>query len=244
MNIAAAPNSIEYPTLKRLLQEDPIFACLSQPDVTTLLKDARRHAFSQGETIFSEGMMADHFFLIVAGEIEVFRATPGGEEKLFGYYRPGQLVELYSMFMKRPVFSLNGRGTQDGIAYSFERNALSAITQKNPGLTRALLQHTSQKAHAYMNQVDFFTGSSAEQRLAAFLLYLSDLQDGTRLKLPCHQKQIGSRLGIRGETVSRTLGRFKMKGFVEQGGGQLQILDRPALEQLLGVEYRNMEMWT
>ncbi|MDK8463311.1 Crp/Fnr family transcriptional regulator [Marinobacter sp. SS13-12] len=244
MNIAAAPNSFEYPTLKRLLQEDPIFACLSKMDVTMLLKDVRRHAFSQGEAIFSEGMVADHFFLIVAGEIEVFRATPGGDEKLFGYYRHGQLVELYSMFMKMPVFSLNGRGTQDGIAYSFERNALSGIAQKNPGLTRALLQHMSQKAHAYMNQVDFFTGSNAEQRLAAFLLYLSDLQDGTRLKLPCHQKQIGSRLGIRGETVSRTLGRFKINGFVEQKGSQLQILNRPALEQLLGVEYRNMEMWT
>lgn len=102
----------------------------------------------------------------------------------------------------------------------------------------------SQKAHAYMNQVDFFTGSNAEQRLAAFLLYLSDLQDGTELTLPCHQKQIGSRLGIRGETVSRAFGRFKIKGIIEQKGSQLQILDRPALEQILGVEYRNLEMWT
>lgn len=189
-------------------------------------------------------MVAKRFFLIVAGEIEVFRATTGGDEKLFGYYRQGQLVELYSMFMKTHVFSLNGRGTQDGIAYSFEEQPLSEIAQKNPALTLALLQHTSQKAHAYMNQVHFFTGSNAEQRLAAFLLYLSDLQDGTRLKLPCHQKQIGYRLGIRGETVSRALGRFKVKGFVEQKDGQLQILDRPALEQLLGVEYRHMEMWT
>lgn len=244
MNIAAAPNSFEYPTLKRLLQGDPIFACLRNKDFSILLKDVRRHAFSQGETIFTEGMAADRFFLIAAGEIEVFRMTPGGDEKLFGYYREGQLVELYSMFMKTPVFSLNGRGTQDGIAYSFDEKALSEIAQKNPRLTQGLLQHMSQKAHAYMNQVDFFTGSNAEQRLAAFLLYLCDLQDGTKLTLPCHQKQIGSRLGMRGETVSRAFGRFKMKGIIEQKSGQLRILDRPALEQLLGVEYRNLEMWT
>ncbi len=244
MNIAAAPNSFEYPTLKRLLQDDPIFACLRNEDFTVLLKDVRRHSFSHGEMIFTEGTAADRFFFIVAGEIEVFRATPAGDEKLFGYYRDGQLVELYSMFMKTPVFSLNGRGTQDGIAYSFDEKALSEIAQKNPGLTRGLLQHMSQKAHAYMNQVDFFTGSNAEQRLAAFLLYLSELQDSTKLTLPCHQKQIGSRLGIRGETVSRAFGRFKERGIIKQKGGQLQILDRPSLEQLLGVEYRNLEMWT
>ena len=68
-------------------------------------------------------------------------------------------------------------------------------------------------------------GMRAEERLAAFLLNLSQ-----RIS----REEIGSYLGLKLETVSRLFSRFQPEGHLQVQGRSIRLLDIATLKQLLG----------
>jgi len=242
MNSQTNPIGFELSTIEGVFKGDPIFSCLRKHERSALLKTAHRHVFEKGDTLLCEGNVTDRFFLIATGELSIFKATPSGDEKLFGYFREGQIVELFSAFLDEPVFALSGRGSQDGIAYSFANATLMKIVEENSLLARRLLKYTSEKVQSFVTQVDFFTSSSATERLAVFLYALSKAQNTSNLTLPCRQKEIASRLGVREETISRILTRFRINKIIDQRNGNTVILDLRALEELIGEQYTRLDI--
>jgi len=78
----------------------------------------------------------------------------------------------------------------------------------------------------------------AEERLAAFLLNLTQrLQargfSSHSLILRMTREEIGSYLGLKLETVSRTFSKFQEEGVLEVRQRQIQVLDPAALKQLV-----------
>ena len=78
----------------------------------------------------------------------------------------------------------------------------------------------------------------AEERLAAFLLNLTQRLQArgfspTALVLRMTREEIGSYLGLKLETVSRTFSKFQDDGVLEVRQRQLRVLDEPALRQLV-----------
>ena len=73
---------------------------------------------------------------------------------------------------------------------------------------------------------------SFDQRLAAFLLEESDLEETPVLKLT-HEK-IANHLGSAREVVTRMLRYFQEEGLVRLARGTVELLDRKGLEALAG----------
>ena len=80
---------------------------------------------------------------------------------------------------------------------------------------------------------------SAEQRLAAFLVNLSQRYSArgyspTEFVLRMTRAEIGSYLGLKLETVSRLFSRFQHEGVMRVQGRSVKFLDLSALARLLG----------
>jgi CRP/FNR family transcriptional regulator len=78
----------------------------------------------------------------------------------------------------------------------------------------------------------------AEERLAAFLLNLTQrLQSrgfsGSSMVLRMTREEIGSYLGLKLETVSRTFSKFQEEGLLEVRQRQISILDQAGLQKLV-----------
>jgi CRP/FNR family transcriptional regulator len=78
---------------------------------------------------------------------------------------------------------------------------------------------------------------SAEQRVATFLLNLSDRlrkrgYSPAEFHLRMTREEIGSYLGIKLETVSRMLSRFHRDGLLDARGKNIRILDHDGLMQV------------
>jgi len=78
----------------------------------------------------------------------------------------------------------------------------------------------------------------AEQRLAAFLLDLSERYhergySSHEFVLRMTREEIGSYLGLKLETVSRLFSRFQREGLLQVQGRIVKLLDQPALKQIL-----------
>jgi CRP/FNR family transcriptional regulator len=78
---------------------------------------------------------------------------------------------------------------------------------------------------------------SAEQRVAAFLLDLSDRMkargySALDFNLRMTREEMGSYLGIKLETVSRMFAKLRKQGLVDARGKQIRITDRPGLSRV------------
>ncbi|MDR0479615.1 MAG: helix-turn-helix domain-containing protein, partial [Burkholderiaceae bacterium] len=78
----------------------------------------------------------------------------------------------------------------------------------------------------------------AEERIAAFLLNLAHRMhargfSSSELMLRMSRAEIGSYLGLKLETVSRTLSRFADRGIVDVKQRNVRILDGNALQAIL-----------
>ena len=81
--------------------------------------------------------------------------------------------------------------------------------------------------------------ASAEERIAVFLLNLSDRYrhrgySSTEFLLRMTREEIGSYLGLKLETVSRLLSRFQDEGLIQVQGRAVKLLDMATLRQLAG----------
>src|SRR5439155_25756899 len=82
-------------------------------------------------------------------------------------------------------------------------------------------------------------GMRAEERLAAFLLNLSQRYrergySSTEFVLRMSREEIGSYLGLKLETVSRLFSRFQQEGLLQVQGRAVKLLDVTAVKQLAG----------
>jgi CRP/FNR family transcriptional regulator len=79
----------------------------------------------------------------------------------------------------------------------------------------------------------------AEERLAAFLLNLSQRfaargYSSTAFQLRMTRHEIGSYLGLKLETVSRTLSLFQSNGLIEVHNKSIELRNLPGLYNLIG----------
>jgi CRP/FNR family transcriptional regulator len=75
------------------------------------------------------------------------------------------------------------------------------------------------------------------QRLAAYLLYLSESKDEpNNVELEILKGQLASLLGTIPETLSRILRKMASQGFIQVQGRKIKLLDRKALKDLASGE--------
>ena len=75
------------------------------------------------------------------------------------------------------------------------------------------------------------TFGSVTQRLACLLLDTSKGAGAETFDLPLTHQELASRLGTVREVVSRNLARFRAQGLVRIQDRQVEIVNRPGLEQ-------------
>jgi len=116
---------------------------------------------------------------------------------------------------------------------------LEDLSRTVPGLQRhfnRLMSREIVREHGVM----LLLGSMrAEERLAAFLLNLSQRYSacgysGTHLNLRMTRQEIGSYLGLKLETISRALSRMQSDGLIHVDSKNLEIRDPKRLHEIIG----------
>ena len=169
--------------------------------------------------------------MVLAGKVEVFRNTYLGEEKVFGIFSPYELVAIAAVFMPHNRFPMTIRAKTNCSLLLLEKNSVLQVCMNNPIVMQRLLVQFSSKLYEQINNIDWLTSSSAEQRLAAYILSLSSKQD-ISFVLPISRSQLATKLGIRYETLSRLISSWRKQKIIEIKLNQVTILKRTYLHQL------------
>ena len=197
---------------------------------------ANRRAIARGESLFRAGETFLSLYAVRTGFFKTRVSSEDGRDQVTGFQMAGELLGLDGIS--------TDNHTCDAVALEDSQVCVIPYNQLE-GLSREFteLQH---QFHKIMSReivrdhgVMLLLGSMrAEERLAAFLLNLTQrLQargfSASSLILRMTREEIGSYLGLKLETVSRTFSKFQEEGILDVKQRQIRILAQEKLEKLV-----------
>jgi len=122
---------------------------------------------------------------------------------------------------------------EDATVMRYSRAATERLTEASPAVARLLRDMTLKSLAAAQGRLMILGRMMATERVASFLLELSERNDDDRhVELPMCRCDIGDYLGITIETVCRVLSDLRRRGVIEVSPHSITLLDRFALEAI------------
>jgi len=187
--------------------------------------------------LFRSGDEFSSIYAIRTGTFKTRIATPDGRDQVTGFQMSGEILGLDGIG--------NNRHMCDAVA--LENSEVCVIPYEQLDEISQVFHTLQQHFHRIMSReivrdqgVMLLLGSMrAEERLAAFLLNLAQRQQargysGKDMLLRMTREEIGSYLGLKLETVSRTLSKMQDDKLIKVVQKEVQILNIDGLKQLVG----------
>ncbi len=234
MTIITAPPPPSSPALA-CLHASPVFACVSPHALAGLTAQARERRWPAGRELFHEGQNADFFYAIAEGEVQLFRPTVQGENKVFQQLGPGELLAEAAMFLEPARYPVAARVARDCLLHAFPRGALLELCEHTPTLMRAMLTAMSRRLYEVIDRVEQLSLNNAGQRLVSYLLDLRHHSQSHWIDIPVSINVLAGQLAMTPETLSRLLQKYRQAGLVSGKGRTLVLVDIEALCALVGL---------
>ena len=209
----------------------PLFQGMPADMQPALLRDAAVLHVQDGRTLFREGVEAVEYLYIFSGSVEVLRRTQDGQERVFSIFHAGQMLAETAMFMTHGRYPMEARSRGDAVVLCLKRAGLQEAVRAWPELAMRLLNRLSDRVYQRVNEVEWYSDSTAAQRLADYLLRLPSDHAGT-VRLPLTQRQLALHLGVRPETLSRLLADWVAQGHLSGARRDWAVLNPVFLEEL------------
>jgi len=188
--------------------------------------------FRKGETIFSEGEEGNGFYVGITGRVKIFKLSAEGKEQILHFFGPGDPFGEVPVFTGQH-FPANAEAIEESRVLFFPRKSFTDLIRRNPSLALNMLAILSKRLRRFAGLIDDLSLKEVPGRLAAYLLYLSDQNKGSKnLELTITKAQLASLLGTIPETLSRILGKLSGQGLIETDGRRIRILNPEALQEL------------
>ncbi len=208
------------------------------PAELTLVDDvvASRRKVKRGDNLFRNGEKFTSLYAIRTGFFKTCVASEDGRDQVTGFQMAGEVIGLDGI--------VNDHHTCDAVALEdaevcvmpFDR--IEELSREVNALQRHVHKIMSREI-VRENGVMLLLGSMrAEERVAAFLMNLVQRLHArgfsqSELVLRMTREEIGSYLGLKLETVSRTFSKFAEDGIVEVKQRHVRILNTDALNDLV-----------
>jgi CRP/FNR family transcriptional regulator len=212
------------------LSEIALFSALDETELQELAQRAVERRFAADQMLFWEGEPCAGIFLIIEGTVKIFRTSSGGREVMLAIESAPATVAELPLFDGGP-YPASVRALDRVVSLFINKSDFQQVCRQYPDVGLKVLAVVGRRLRHLVGLVEAMTFGSVTQRLARLLLDTSKAAGSDTFELPVTHQEIASRLGTVREVVSRNLARFRAEGLIKIQGHQMQIVNRPGLEQ-------------
>jgi CRP/FNR family transcriptional regulator len=197
---------------------------------------AARRTVHRGETLFRAGDGFQSLYAVRAGFFKTCVSSEDGRDQVTGFQMAGELLGLDGIGTDR--HTCDAVALEDSVVCVIPYHELEHVSQQVQDLQRVFHKIMSREIVRDHGVMLLLGSMRAEERLAAFLLNLTQRlhlrgYSQSALILRMTREEIGSYLGLKLETVSRTFSKFQDEGILEVKQRDIRILDHDALKRLV-----------
>lgn len=212
-----------------LLARSGLFKGLPAEQLAEIEKISIQRQYKKTEAVFFEGDAGDGFYMVVTGKVKIFKISPEGKEYILHISGPGEMIAEAPVFHGHP-FPANAETLVESSLLFFPRDLFVQLVHKTPSIAINMLGSLSMRLRRFANQIEGLSLKEVPARLAGYLLYLMDEQNGQDvIELGISKGQLASLLGTIPETLSRILTKMSKEGLIEVEGRTIRIVDKDAL---------------
>jgi len=213
---------------------------MAQNDVSHLDDVVKeRIRIPKGGTLFRQGDKAEAIYGIRSGSIKTQLEDASGQVQITGFLLAGEIVGIDG-FLEKTQLS-HAIALEDTEVCVARIEDMDRVIAQVPALQHQLRRLTSQEIKRSQELVMALGVLRSEQRLAAFLLSMSQRlaslgYSSTEFILRMSREEIGNYLGMTLETVSRLFSRFARENLIRVHQREVQLLDLRTLRELAGTD--------
>jgi CRP/FNR family transcriptional regulator len=198
-----------------------------------------RRKIKKGTTLFSNGEKFTSLYAIRTGFFKTCLASEDGRDQVTGFQMAGEIIGLDGIVNDQ--HSCDAIALEDAEVCVMPFDRIEEISREVTALQHHVHKIMSREIVREHGVMLLLGSMRAEERLAAFLLNLVQRLHSrgfsqTELVLRMTREEIGSYLGLKLETVSRTFSKFVDDGIVEVNQRHVKILDAEALQRLVNAQ--------
>lgn len=189
--------------------------CGDTDEARELHRMAARLVVPAEKTIFFEEDQADNVFGLSKGIVRLFKLLPDGGRQILALALPGEFLELPTIEQHR--YSAAAIGEVE--LARFPRNQIAVRIRSSPQLMSLLVDFATRQLGLAQEQLVMLGKGSAEERVLFFLTTWRDRTASLKpfqqyLPLPMMRQDIADFLGLRLETLSRTLAKLEARNVI------------------------------
>jgi CRP/FNR family transcriptional regulator len=198
-----------------------------------------RRKVMRGDHLFNNGEKFRALYAIRSGFFKTRFASPDGREQVTGFQMAGEIMGLDGIVNERHTCDAIALEDAEVCVLNFEQ--IEHLSREITALQRHVHKILSREILRDHGVMLLLGSMRAEERLATFLLNLVQRLhvrgfSPSELILRMTREEIGSYLGMKIETVSRTFSKLVDDGIVEVKQRHVRILNPDALKQLISVQ--------
>lgn len=162
----------------------------------------------------AEGEPNESLYIVVDGAFRLSKVLEDGRRQVTGFLFKGDFVGVRST----PASAYTAEALVDSTVCFFPHRYLDEIAIDSPGVKDRLIARGQTEYHKAQDHIVLLGKKTAEERVLSFIEMIGKLigeddTDGQRLvPLPMPRQDIADYLGLRLETLSRTLASLKQDG--------------------------------
>lgn len=200
---------------------------------------ATRRKVARGDNLFRNGDKFNALYAIRTGFFKTRISAEDGRDQVTGFQMAGEIIGLDGIVSDHHTCDAVALEDAEVCVMPFDR--IEELSREITSLQRHVHKIMSREI-VRENGVMLLLGSMrAEERLAAFLLNLVQRLHArgfsqSELVLRMTREEIGSYLGLKLETVSRTFSKFAEDGIVEVKQRHVRILNSEGLKLIVNAQ--------
>lgn len=197
-----------------------------------------RRKIKKGQALFRSGDPFTAFYAIRVGTFKSRVMTPDGKDQVTGFQMAGEILGLEGISMDR--HACDAVALEDSEVCVIDYQHFQMLASEFTPLQKHFHRVMSREILRDRNMMLLLGSMSADQRVSAFLLNLAQRQQargfsGQEMMLRMTREEIGNYLGLKLETVSRTLSRLSDEALISVEQRHIHILNAAALKALIGL---------
>jgi CRP/FNR family cyclic AMP-dependent transcriptional regulator len=214
-----------------LLQRVPMFAHLTSEQLTLLAGSVGTQRFERGETIFHQESIGSVLYMIVSGQVRIYRISPAGQELTVKVFGEGDFFGEMALLDGQPR-AASAKAMSPTTTLTLHRAAFLHTINTCPPIAAAILEVMAVRLRQSNSYAEQLANLPAAQRVALQLLDLADRHSlrrgsdmaGSPVDLDLTQDDLASISGTTRETVNRVLSGLRDQGLVKVERARVSVL--------------------
>lgn len=203
-------------------------------ELNTVIRHSKR--LKKGEYLFRAGEPFKSMFAVRTGFFKTIVTSQDGRDQVTGFFMSGELLGLDGICNN--YHSCDAVALEDSEVCELPFVNLEQAGNLVPSLQTHFYKLMSQEIVRNQEIMLLLGNMRAEERLAAFLVNLSQRLNfrgfaANDFILRMSREEIGSYLGLKLETVSRTLSKFQQEGLIKVEHKHIQLVQPWILHEIV-----------